>query len=112
MIRYAISFCRTFSALQTYAQDSLSLQQRVKILGQYNDEVLNERFKAVGEWHTHSDDAPVPSITDVVALRTVAKHDEGYIESPVLLIIGNLMSLAFMFCSEMKCIVMIIVSKI
>lgn len=42
----------------------------------------------VGEWHTHPDGSPVPSITDLDALRKIVQHDEVYIENPVLLIIG------------------------
>lgn len=49
MIRYIFVFCLSFSVLTAYAQDSLSLQQRVKILEQYNHEVLNERFEAKSE---------------------------------------------------------------
>lgn len=56
--------------------------------------VLHDFFKQtpslsyVGEWHTHPDGTPIPSITDVAALKTIAQHDEVYIENPVLLIIG------------------------
>jgi integrative and conjugative element protein (TIGR02256 family) len=56
--------------------------------------VLHDFFKQtpslfyVGEWHTHPGGAPVPSITDVAALRTIANHNEVYIENPILLIIG------------------------
>lgn len=42
----------------------------------------------VGEWHTHPDGIPVPSITDVAALKMIVQHDEVYIENPVLLIIS------------------------
>jgi integrative and conjugative element protein (TIGR02256 family) len=42
----------------------------------------------VGEWHTHPDGKPIPSSTDSTALRTIAVHDEVFIENPILLIIG------------------------
>lgn len=49
MIKYIMSFCLILLVATAYTQDSLSLQQRVKILEQYKDEVLNERFDAQSE---------------------------------------------------------------
>jgi len=42
----------------------------------------------VGEWHTHPNGTPYPSMTDSSALRTIVEHDEVFITNPVLLIIG------------------------
>ncbi len=42
----------------------------------------------VGEWHTHPDGLPIPSATDVRAMRAISNHSEVAIKNPVLLIIG------------------------
>lgn len=56
--------------------------------------VLHDFFKQtpslsyVGEWHTHPDSTPVPSIMDVNAMNEVVGHKEVLIMNPLLLIIG------------------------
>lgn len=42
----------------------------------------------VGEWHTHPDSSPIPSNTDIKAMKTIVNHDQVSIKNPVLLIIG------------------------
>lgn len=42
----------------------------------------------IGEWHTHPDNPPVPSVTDLIALREIVQHDKVSITNPILLIIG------------------------
>lgn len=42
----------------------------------------------VGEWHTHPDNEPTPSSTDINALEEIANHDEVKIKNPILLIMG------------------------
>lgn len=42
----------------------------------------------VGEWHTHPDDLPTPSITDMNAINEILKHQDTSIQNPILLIIG------------------------
>lgn len=55
--------------------------------------VLHDFFKQtpslsyVGEWHTHPDGAPIPSLTDLNAMHEVVKHKDVFIMNPVLLII-------------------------
>lgn len=42
----------------------------------------------VGEWHTHPDNPPIPSSTDVNAMNEITNHKDVSIKNPVLLIIG------------------------
>lgn len=42
----------------------------------------------IGEWHTHPNNPPVPSIADLIALREIVQHDKVFIKNPVLLIIS------------------------
>ncbi len=42
----------------------------------------------VGEWHTHPDNMPVPSTTDIKAINNILNHKGKSIQNPVLLIIG------------------------
>lgn len=41
----------------------------------------------IGEWHTHPDNSPIPSATDVLALNAII-NDKNSCLNPVLLIIG------------------------
>ena len=49
MIKRLFICCLVFVSSSLQAQDSLTLQQRVKILEQYNDEVLDEKFEVRSE---------------------------------------------------------------
>ena len=42
----------------------------------------------VGEWHTHPNNLPIPSSTDINAINNITNHKEVSIKSPVMLIIG------------------------
>lgn len=42
----------------------------------------------VGEWHSHPDNPPIPSKTDLAAMREVASSPEVHINNPVLLIMS------------------------
>lgn len=42
----------------------------------------------IGEWHTHPDNSPIPSLTDISAIYTIINNKETSIANPVLLIIG------------------------
>lgn len=42
----------------------------------------------VGEWHTHPDNSPIPSATDISAINTIINNKNTSIANPVLLIIG------------------------
>ena len=42
----------------------------------------------VGEWHTHPDNSPIPSATDISAINTIINSKNTSIANPILLIIG------------------------
>jgi len=42
----------------------------------------------IGEWHSHPDGIAYPSSTDLNAFIEITKHDEVFIDNPILLIIG------------------------
>lgn len=42
----------------------------------------------IGEWHTHPNNLPIPSNTDIIAMNNIANSKEVAIQSPVFLIIG------------------------
>lgn len=58
---------------------------RDRLTGNY---IKNPSLIYVGEWHTHPDNSPVPSITDFEALQQIVNHTEVYITNPVMLILG------------------------
>lgn len=43
----------------------------------------------IGEWHTHPDNSPVPSLTDISAINAIINNKNACLANPVLLIIGN-----------------------
>jgi len=52
----------------------------------------------VGEWHTHPNGLPIPSNTDLTAIKAILNHEDVAIRNPIFLIIGknrNMMELAF-----------------
>lgn len=57
-----------------------------KKLGSYYKE--NPKKFYVGEWHTHPDNSPIPSSTDVSAINSIINNKNACISNPVLLIIG------------------------
>ena len=56
--------------------------------------ILEEYFKQeppqvyVGEWHTHPNSSPSPSLIDIRAFETIVKHHNVNIKNPVMLILG------------------------
>jgi integrative and conjugative element protein (TIGR02256 family) len=42
----------------------------------------------VGEWHTHPDNSPIPSLTDISAINSIINSKNACLANPVLLIIG------------------------
>ncbi|MFC7526986.1 Mov34/MPN/PAD-1 family protein [Parapedobacter sp. GCM10030251] len=57
-----------------------------KKLGNYYKETPKKFY--VGEWHTHPDNSPIPSMTDITAINTIINNQNACIANPVLLIIG------------------------
>jgi [CysO sulfur-carrier protein]-S-L-cysteine hydrolase len=56
------------------------------LLKSFYDEIPKKYY--VGEWHTHPDNLPIPSSTDINAINTIINHKDVTIENPVFLIIG------------------------
>lgn len=56
-----------------------------KLTKYYNQ---NPQLIYVGEWHTHPDSTPTPSVTDNQAMKEIAECDGVKITSPILLILG------------------------
>lgn len=48
----------------------------------------NPRKIYIGEWHTHPDNSPIPTTTDISAINTIINSKNTSIANPVLLIIG------------------------
>jgi integrative and conjugative element protein (TIGR02256 family) len=42
----------------------------------------------VGEWHTHPENSPIPSSTDISAINAIINNQNACLANPVLLIIG------------------------
>ncbi|MFN9320315.1 MAG: Mov34/MPN/PAD-1 family protein [Chitinophagales bacterium] len=42
----------------------------------------------VGEWHTHPNNSPIPSMTDISAMNAIVGNQESCLANPILLIIG------------------------
>jgi len=55
-------------------------------LGIYYKEIPKQFY--VGEWHTHPDNSPIPSLTDISALNAIINNQDACLANPVLLIIG------------------------
>lgn len=57
-----------------------------KKLGTYYKETHKKFY--VGEWHTHPDNSPIPSLTDISAINAIINNNNACLTNPVLLIIG------------------------
>jgi integrative and conjugative element protein (TIGR02256 family) len=57
-----------------------------KKLGNYYKEIPRKFY--VGEWHTHPDNSPIPSSTDISAINAIINNENACLANPVLLIIG------------------------
>lgn len=57
-----------------------------KKLGNYYEEDPKKFY--VGEWHTHPDNRPIPSSTDILAVNKIISSQKTCLINPVLLIIG------------------------
>ena len=57
-----------------------------KKLGNYYKETPEKFY--VGEWHTHPDNSPIPSGTDISAINAIINNQNACLTNPVLLIIG------------------------
>lgn len=57
-----------------------------KKLGNYFEGTPKKFY--VGEWHTHPDNSPIPSTTDISAINAIINNKDACLANPVLLIIG------------------------
>jgi [CysO sulfur-carrier protein]-S-L-cysteine hydrolase len=67
-----------------FQRDAIGIDEELKSF--YNE---TPKKYYVGEWHTHPDNLPIPSSTDINAINTIVNYKEVTIQSPVFLIIGN-----------------------
>lgn len=56
------------------------------LLKSFYNETLKKYY--VGEWHTHPDNLPILSNTDINAIYTINNYKEVAIQNPIFLIIG------------------------
>lgn len=54
-----------------------------KIFNSHKGEIIY-----LGEWHSHPDNLPIPSRTDMTAMQNIAKSPSVRTETPLLLIVG------------------------
>ncbi|GAA4456479.1 Mov34/MPN/PAD-1 family protein [Rurimicrobium arvi] len=66
-----------------FERDATGIDDKLKEF--YNQ---NPQKYYVGEWHTHPDNLPIPSSTDIDAMKSIAAHGDVAIKNPALLIIG------------------------
>ena len=64
-------------------RDTVGIDDKVK---NYYNEYPRKYY--VGEWHTHPNNLPIPSNTDIKAINAITNHKEVSIKNPVMLIIG------------------------
>ncbi len=57
-----------------------------KTLKRYYEQIPKTYY--IGEWHTHPDNLPIPSTTDINAINKIINNKDHTIQNPILLIIG------------------------
>lgn len=66
-----------------FERDATGIDDKLQEL--YNQ---NPQKYYVGEWHTHPDNLPIPSSTDIAAMKSIATHTKVAIQNPALIILG------------------------
>jgi [CysO sulfur-carrier protein]-S-L-cysteine hydrolase len=66
-----------------FERDTIGIEDKLK---NYYSE--NPQKYYVGEWHTHPNNLPIPSGTDIKAINAITNHNDVSIKNPVMLIIG------------------------
>lgn len=66
-----------------FERDTIGIDDKLKQF--YNEE---PKKYYLGEWHTHPDNLPIPSKTDINAINSIANHASVSIKNPIMLIIG------------------------
>ncbi len=67
-----------------FERDTMGIEDKLKNF--YNQ---NPQKYYVGEWHTHPNNLPIPSNTDINAINSITNYKDVSIKNPVMLIIGN-----------------------
>jgi [CysO sulfur-carrier protein]-S-L-cysteine hydrolase len=67
----------------TFERSATGIQKK---LGSYFKETPKKFY--VGEWHTHPDNSPIPSSTDISAINAIISNKNPCLANPLLLIIG------------------------
>jgi integrative and conjugative element protein (TIGR02256 family) len=66
-----------------FERDTIGIENKLK---QFYAEEPKKFY--LGEWHTHPNNLPIPSGTDINAINSIANHKEVSIKNPIMLIIG------------------------
>lgn len=66
-----------------FERDTVGIDIKLK---QFYDEIPKKYY--IGEWHTHPNNLPIPSSTDIKAITSIANHAEVSIKNPIMLIVG------------------------
>ncbi|WP_291132667.1 Mov34/MPN/PAD-1 family protein [Flavobacterium sp. UBA7682] len=66
-----------------FERDTVGINDKLK---QFYEEEPKKYY--LGEWHTHPNNLPIPSSTDINAINSIANHPGVSIKNPVMLIIG------------------------
>lgn len=66
-----------------FERDTIGIDDKLK---QFYDEEPKKYY--LGEWHTHPNNLPIPSSTDIKVINSIANHPDVSIKNPVMLIIG------------------------
>lgn len=66
-----------------FDRDTIGIEDKLK-----NYYSQNPQKYYVGEWHTHPNNLPIPSSTDIKAINAITNHKDVSIKNPVMLIIG------------------------
>ncbi len=69
-----------------FVPDYVSDESRV---GDYFNQ-FNGEITYIGDWHSHPNNSSYLSWRDKRALRNIARYEENFIDSPIMLIIGGL----------------------
>lgn len=73
-----------------YKASKYSFERTTKDIDKELDSYYKETPKKfyVGEWHTHPNNSPIPSSTDISAINTIINNQNTCLANPVLLIVG------------------------
>lgn len=81
-----------------FQRDTTGIEKKLK---NYFQKIPKEYY--VGEWHTHPDNLPTLSYTDIIAIDTIINYKDIAIQNPVFLIIGyNNTKVEFSFYTPFK----------